>query len=173
MLFCLELNSCLFPMLTRLTHTHFRIFIFGISLIACFLLILIKLPKWICPILLCQSQLSFSFPKQHLSLLISSSIYMLFGFLEVVATNFPDSSLCILQSFEVNVSMCPWSHIWLTLSRLCFMFSVSKTLFVAMSLFPRMIVPFPSILDELSLLNVIVPFLLVMSERCSCFWTCA
>ena len=54
----------------------------NISLIACFLPILIKFPKWICLILLCQSQLSFSFPKQHLSLLISCNIYMLFGVLE-------------------------------------------------------------------------------------------
>ena len=82
---------------------------------------------------------------------------MLFGVLAVVATSIFDPSFLISQYFELKMSMCPWSHIWLTLSQLCFMFSISKTFFVDASLFPRLTVPFPRILDELSLLNVIVP----------------
>ena len=82
---------------------------------------------------------------------------MLLGVLAAIATSLFDPSFLISQSFELKMSMCPWSHIWLTLSRLCFMFSMSKTFFADASLFPRIIVPFPRILDELLFPNVIVP----------------
>ena len=82
---------------------------------------------------------------------------MLFWVLAVVVTTPSDPSSLISHSFEVNTSMCPWSHIWMTLSRLWFIFSVSITLFSDASFLPKLIVPFPRILNELSLPNVIVP----------------
>ena len=168
------LNSTLvcFPCWQDSQIPVFGLWISGISLTAWYSLILIRFPKWICPILLCQSQFSSSLPKQHFYFLISSNMYMLLGVLEAVATNFPESSRLILQSFEVNVSTCPWSHIWLTLSRLCLIFSMSRTSFATTSLLPRVTVPFPSTLDELSFPKVTVPFFLVTSKRYSCFQSC-
>jgi len=51
----------------------------------------------------------------------------------------------ISHSQESKVRVCPWSHIWLTLRRLCFKFSTHKT-FSTLSLpLSRLIVPFPII----------------------------
>jgi hypothetical protein len=80
--------------------------ILGISLTASFLLILTILSKFMCPILLCQIQLSFSFPKKHIYFPIAFKMYMLFGFLIVVATNFPDPSFLISHLSESNISVC-------------------------------------------------------------------
>jgi hypothetical protein len=104
-----------------------------------------------------QIQLSSCFPKQHLSSLISFKMYMLFGVLIVVSTSLPDPSFLISHYFELNISVCPLSHIWLTLSKLCFIFSTSKTFHATTSLFPRLILPFPIILVELSLPNMTEP----------------
>jgi len=126
----------------------------GISLIASFLLILNRLSEFMCPIILCQIQLSFSLPLQHLSFPISFNIYLLFGVLTIVATNFPDPSFVISHFFYSNIILCPWSHSWLTLSNLCFMFSTCRKFSFSKSLVSSFIVPFPIILAKLSKKNI-------------------
>lgn len=129
-----------------------------ISLSTSFLMILTRLLKFMCPILMCKSQLSSSLAKKQPSFLISSKVYISFGFLVVVSTNLLDFSLLILHFFESN-NMCPWSHIWLTLSRLWFNFSMSKINFAPYLFLLILIVPFPITFVEPSFLNEIVPSL--------------
>lgn len=70
------------------THSVWRICNFRHIPYNSFLLSFTILSKCVCPNILWQSQLWFSFLEQHLSLLISFRMYMSFGVLIVVATNF-------------------------------------------------------------------------------------
>ena len=64
---------------------------------------------------------------------------MLFGFLIDFSTNILDPSFLISHFFELNRNVCPWSHIRLTLSRLCVIFLMSRTLSAS---FPNKTDPF-------------------------------
>jgi hypothetical protein len=90
-------------------YSHIVLADFEISdiyLIASFMLILTRLSNSMCPILLFQSQLSFSFPKKHISFPIPFNMYMLFGVLTGVATNFIDHIFLISHFSESNISLC-------------------------------------------------------------------
>ena len=56
------------------------------------------------------------------------------------------------------MSICPWSQVWVTLRRLGFIFSTSSTFSYLFFLFPKVIVPFPSILADTLSPNVTLPF---------------
>ena len=132
---CFSCRQCLHKVLVGFV-------ICGIYLTSCFFPRFIRLSKFIWPNILYQIQLSSSLPKQQLSFPILFKIYMLFGVLVVVATSLPNHFLQISHSFELNRSVCPWSHIWLTLNILLFMFSISRQFSSKYYLFPILFVPF-------------------------------
>jgi len=70
--------------------------------------------------------LSSCFLRWHSSL-FSFSTYTLFYVLMPLATTCPEFIDFILQSLDVNTTSHPLSHIWITLSRLCFSQSTSRT----------------------------------------------
>lgn len=147
----MECSLFLNSTLVSFAHWHYTHNVWGICNFRhipynSFLLIFTILSKCVCPNILCQSQLWFSFLEQHLSLLISFRMYMSFGVLIFVATNFLKSFFPYFTYFELNISVCPWSHIFLTLIKICFVYSTGNFFYAtAWSLLPRLIVPFPII----------------------------
>jgi len=130
--------------------------IFGISRTDSFLLILTRFSKFMWPICLCHNQLSYSLASRH-ALVASSRTYMAFGAQLAVATILPYIPFLISHFVELNSIVCPWSHIFPTLSRLLFMFSTNRTLLARASWFPRVTVPDPITFEDPSFPKDMVP----------------
>jgi hypothetical protein len=137
--------------------------IFGKFLTAPRFLTFTRFPKLICPNLLCHSQISSTKFTWHSSFNFSSSIYTFSGVLGVIPTNFPLYSLLISHFLELKMQKCPYPQVWLTLDKLGFSFSTSST-FLVLS-FPKLTVPFPSMLLEALSSNVTLPFCFFKSKN--------
>ena len=81
-------------------------------------------------------------------------MYKLFGVLMPLITCFPISRSRTLHPFDRNITSVPWSHIWLTLNRLCFKPSTYMT-FPALSLSFNWTEPLPFMNAGVSFLNEI------------------
>ena len=121
--------------------------IFFMYLTTCLILIFTIFSKFIWPIILFHSQISSIFPIDHFSPLISLRTYTLFGVLIPFDINLPKSYFLISHSQELNMRLYPWSHIWITLRRLCFRYSIHKTFSILSLLLSKMRVPFPTIFN--------------------------
>ena len=84
---------------------------------------------------------------------------MFWGVLVVVATTLLEFCFTILHPSESNMQVWPWSHIWLTLRRLCVMSFTSRTFSALPFLVPILTVPFPIIFALLLFPNMTVPVL--------------
>ena len=139
--------------------------IWGISLTSFLLMTLTRLSKCMCPIILFHSQLSSSFPRKHFSFPTSLNTYMLLEVLATVATNFLESYFLISHFCESKVTLWPWSHIWITLIRLGFISSTSRTFSYFSFFFLIQTVPFPMILVQSSFSKDTDPYISFCNVR--------